>query len=38
LGRRGMEKIIEYELDDREREALQRSADQVRKSIEALKI
>lgn len=38
LGRQGMEKIIQYELDDREREALLRSADQVRTSIEALKV
>ncbi len=38
LGRRGMEKIITYDLDDEERAALNRSASGVRESIQALKI
>jgi malate dehydrogenase len=36
LGRRGMEKIIEYDLNDQEQEALQASADHVRETIQAL--
>jgi malate dehydrogenase len=38
LGRRGMEKIITYNLDDEERAALNHSAAGVRESIQALKI
>jgi malate dehydrogenase len=38
LGRSGLEKIIEYDLDEKEQEALQKSADHVREVIEALKI
>jgi len=38
LGRRGMEKIITYNLDDEERAALNHSASGVRESIQALKI
>jgi malate dehydrogenase len=36
LGRSGMEEVIEYDLDPEERAALQRSAERVRESIEAL--
>jgi malate dehydrogenase len=38
LGRKGMEKIITYDLDDAERAALNHSAAGVRESIQALKI
>jgi malate dehydrogenase len=38
LGRAGMEKIVEYDLDPEERAALGRSAERVRETIEALKI
>ncbi len=37
LGRRGVERILEYPLDDEERAALQKSAAEVREHIEALK-
>lgn len=37
LGRRGVERILEYRLDDEERAALQKSAAEVRESIEKLK-
>ena len=36
LGRSGMEKIIEYELTEEEREALERSATHVRETIAGL--
>ena len=36
LGRSGMEKIIEYELDEQEQAALERSADHVRQVIASL--
>jgi malate dehydrogenase len=36
LGRRGVEKVIEYRLNDTERAALERSAASVRQSIETL--
>jgi malate dehydrogenase len=36
LGRGGVEAIVEIELDDQEREQLQRSADSVRRTVEAL--
>ncbi len=36
LGRKGVEKVIEYDLNDEEKSALQKSADSVRKTIEAL--
>jgi malate dehydrogenase len=38
LGRGGVEKIIEYELDDEEQAALQLSADHVRETIEMMTI
>jgi malate dehydrogenase len=38
LGRDGLEKVIEYSLNDTEQQALQQSADHVRETIEALKI
>lgn len=38
LGREGLEKIIEYELNQEERKALEVSAARVRQSIEALKV
>lgn len=38
LGRQGLVKIVEYELDDKEQAALKASADHVRETIEALKI
>jgi malate dehydrogenase len=38
LGRSGMEKIVEYDLDEGERGALLRSAERVRETIEELKI
>jgi malate dehydrogenase len=38
LGRNGMEKIVEYDLDEGERGALLRSAERVRETIEELKI
>jgi malate dehydrogenase len=38
LGRSGMEEVIEYDLDSEERAALQRSAERVRESIEALRV
>ena len=37
LGRNGVEKIIEYELNEDEMAALQASADAVAKSVEELK-
>jgi malate dehydrogenase len=37
LGRRGVEKIIEYELSDHEQSALRESADHVRETIGSLK-
>lgn len=37
LGRKGIVKIIEYELDENEQTALQKSANAVRQSIESLK-
>lgn len=36
LGRTGLEKVVEYELDAQERAALQRSAEQVRGSVASL--
>jgi malate dehydrogenase len=36
LGRSGLEKIIEYDLDDKEQKALERSADHVREVIGSL--
>ena len=36
LGRKGVEKIIEYKLDEKEREALQKSAQGVRQLIDSL--
>lgn len=38
LGAKGLEKVIEYELTDSERQALEASAGRVRETIEALKI
>jgi malate dehydrogenase len=38
LGRKGLEKIIEYDLDSAEKEALAISAGRVRETIEAMKI
>jgi malate dehydrogenase len=38
LGRNGMEQIIEIDLNDEEREAMQRSADLIRSSMAALKL
>jgi malate dehydrogenase len=38
LGRKGLEKVIEYSLNDTEQQALQQSADHVRETIAALKI
>jgi malate/lactate dehydrogenase len=38
LGAKGLEKVIEYELSDSERQALAASAGRVRETIEALKI
>ncbi len=38
LGRRGLEKVIEYELNDEERQALEVSAGKVREAIEVLKV
>jgi len=38
LGRKGLEKVIEYELNDNERAALTISAGKVREAIQALKI
>jgi malate dehydrogenase len=38
LGRGGMEKIIEYSLNDAEQKALEESADHVRETINSLKI
>jgi malate dehydrogenase len=38
LGRNGLEKVIEYSLNDAEQQALQQSADHVRETIAALKI
>jgi malate dehydrogenase len=38
LGRRGLEKVVEYDLDSDEREALNVSAGKVREAIGALKI
>ncbi|HUF78269.1 MAG TPA: malate dehydrogenase, partial [Thermoanaerobaculia bacterium] len=36
LGRRGMEGVLELELQDGEREALERSAEAVKELVEAL--
>jgi malate dehydrogenase len=36
LGRKGIEKVLEYKLDDKEKEALAKSADSVRQTLEAL--
>jgi len=38
LGAKGLEKVIEYELTDTERQALEGSAGRVRETIEALKL
>lgn len=38
LGRKGLEKIVEYELNDAERAALEKSAAHVREGIESLKL
>lgn len=38
LGRAGVEKVVEYDLDGDEKAALARSAEQVRKSIETLRL
>jgi len=38
LGAKGLEKVIEYELTDSERQALEASAGRVRETIEALKL
>jgi malate dehydrogenase len=38
LGRKGLEKVIEYELNDEERAALHVSAGKVREAIQALKL
>jgi malate dehydrogenase len=38
LGRRGLEKVVEYKLNEEERRALELSAGKVREAIEALKI
>lgn len=38
LGRQGVEKVIEYSLNDQEQSALESSASHVRETIEALKI
>jgi len=38
LGRNGIEKIVEYSLDDEERVVLQKSAEAVRQTTEALKM
>lgn len=37
LGRNGVEKIIEYDLDEEERQQLEKSAAAVRETHEALK-
>ena len=37
LGRKGIEKVIEYQLDENEKAALQKSAEAVRSTTEALK-
>ncbi len=37
LGRTGVEKVIEYELNSDEKAALEKSADSVQKTIEALR-
>ncbi len=37
LGRKGVEKIVEYQLDESEQAALQKSAEAVRSTIDALK-
>jgi len=37
LGRKGVEKVIEYDLSDDEKDALEKSADSVRGTIEALR-
>lgn len=38
LGRKGLEKVIEYDLNEAEQDALQVSADHVRETIQALKL
>ncbi len=37
LGRKGIEKILEYKLDDKEKAALTKSADSVRQTLDALR-
>ena len=37
LGRKGVEKVVEYQLDESEKAALQASAEAVRSTITALK-
>jgi len=37
LGRKGIEKILEYKLDDKEKAALSKSADSVRQTLDALR-
>lgn len=37
LGRRGVERVIEYDLEEDEKDALEKSADSVRSTIEALR-
>jgi malate dehydrogenase len=37
LGRKGVEKVVEYDLSDDEKDALEKSADSVRSTIEALR-
>jgi malate dehydrogenase len=37
LGRKGIEKILEYKLDDKEKVALSKSADSVRQTLDALR-
>lgn len=37
LGRKGIEKILEYKLDDKEKAALAKSAESVRQTLEALR-
>jgi malate dehydrogenase len=38
LGRGGLEKIIEYELDESEKSALRESADAVKQTTDAMKV
>jgi malate/lactate dehydrogenase len=37
LGRKGIEKILEYKLDDKEKAALAKSSDSVRQTLDALR-